>query len=90
MIATPLVLHKVHLFRNLVASILKRYARLFRPRYLVERRMGVLLLLDHGLYSIILDSQIELDAILAFEPVPSNLAQLRANLLMNNNCLSRV
>jgi FkbM family methyltransferase len=134
MIATPLILHRVHLFRNLVSSILKRYARLFRPRYLVERRMGVLLLLDQknsvdgsllfrgfwepeqlkylsnlilrhrrekeevvfldigshaGLYSIVLDSKINLDAILAFEPVPSNLAQLRANLLMNN-CLSRI
>lgn len=44
----------------------------------------------HGaLYSLLINERIECERIIAFEPVSSNLVQLRANLLLNN-ALSRV
>ncbi|MCP8940110.1 FkbM family methyltransferase [Alsobacter sp. SYSU M60028] len=129
MFHTPRLLRRVHLTRNLVSSVLKTYARLFRHRYMVERRMGVLLLLDQinavdrnllfrgvweeeqidalaaltlqhpalnkgavfldigahsGLYSLVLASRLPFEAIVAYEPAPANLVQLRANLWIND------
>lgn len=110
-------------------SLLKRLYRRWQPRFLVARRMGVMLLLDqvnsvdrnllirgawepkefqtlvalvnerahsgqrrvfldigaHGaLYCLVLDRHLALDRIVAFEPDPINLVQLRANLMMNH------
>ncbi len=134
MIHTPFFLHRSRFLRTICSGLLRRYANTFLNRYLVERRMGVLLFLDQknavdkhllyrgvweaeqiaflteafkanskegektvfldigshaALYSIILQSKVGLDEIFAFEPVPSNLVQLRVNLLMNG-CSSKV
>lgn len=114
--------------RRIVPSFYKRYARLFKWRYLVEKRMGLLFLLDqknsvdrnlltkgawepqqlemlkrqirsastpdretvfldigaHGaLYSMMLKREGLVDRVIAFEPDPINLVQLKANLFIN-------
>ena len=134
MIHSPAFFAKFRPLQNLSSSLLKRYARAFKGRYSVEKRMGVRMLLDqtsvvdrhlllrgtweaeqigflaeltrrqrgdgekcvfldigaHGaLYSLVLDRELGFDDIVAFEPAPVNLAQLRANLLLNE-CLDRV
>lgn len=134
MIHAPVSFYNIKLLRKWSFSIMKRYARTFKGRYIVEKRMGVYLLMDrinkvdshllfggvwepeqlrflkelvckhkrsgedvvfldvgaHGaLYALILDKEINFDQIIAYEPVPINLIQLRANLLMNN-CLRKV
>lgn len=115
--------------RRLIPSLLRRYAKLFKHRYLVEKRMGLLFLLDqknsvdrnllikgawepaqvdmlkrqiktarapgkktvfldigaHGaLYSMMLARQGLADQVIAFEPDPVNLVQLKANLFIND------
>lgn len=115
--------------RRIVPSVLRRYARTFKHRYSVEKRMGALFLIDqensvdrnllikgaweprqvetllrlinetkksnretlfldvgaHGaMYSIIIAQHSLADRIIAFEPEPTNLAQLRANLFLNH------
>ena len=134
MIHPPAIFAKIRPLQNLSSSLLKRYARLFKGRYSVERRMGVRMLLDqtnvvdrhlllrgaweaeqiaflaglvrrhrkpgercvfldigaHGaLYALTLERELQFDEIVAFEPSPVNLAQLRANLLLND-CVGRV
>lgn len=128
MLAPPAFLVRAPLLRRLIPSVLKRYAKMFKHRYSVERRMGALFLIDqrnavdrnllikgawepkqvqtllkaiedhhrHGenvlfldigslaaLYSIMVAKQGVAGRIIAFEPEPSNQAQLRANLLLN-------
>lgn len=46
MFRTPDFLQKAPLFKRLIPSLSKRYAKWFRPRFLIERRHGVNLLLD--------------------------------------------
>lgn len=46
MFATPAFLRRFRLTRRWSFSLLRRYAEAFKPRYTVERRMGVWLLLD--------------------------------------------
>jgi FkbM family methyltransferase len=134
MISPPAFLMNIPLLKRWVPSILRRYARLFCHRFVIERRMGALLLIDqknsvdrnlmikgawerpqvdklkqlirsyrrakqnvtfldigaHGaLYSIILAQEDLADRIIAFEPEPTNLIQLKANLFMND-LLSRI
>jgi len=125
---TPALFRKVGFSRKLSFSLFRRYAEVFKPRYCVERRMGVRLLLDRvnkvdlhllcagvwepdriaylrdlalrrrqgrrarvldigahgGLYSLVLDRSIGFDAIVAIEPEAKSLAQLRANVMMND------
>ena len=129
MFSPPSFLMNAPLLRRLVPSILRRYARMFKHRYVIERRMGALFLIDqknsvdrnllikgawepqqvetlkaliakhkrageksifldigaHGaMYSIIVANENLADRIVAFEPEPTNLAQLRANLFINH------
>jgi FkbM family methyltransferase len=129
MISPPAFLMKLPLVNRWIPSILRRYGRIFRHRFLIERRMGALFLIDqknsvdrnllikgawerpqierlkqlirkhrrdkqsvtfldigaHGaLYSIILAQEELADRIIAFEPEPTNLIQLNANLFINN------
>jgi FkbM family methyltransferase len=129
MISPPEFLMSIPLIKRWIPSILRRYARIFRHRFVVERRMGALLLIDqvnaidrnlltkgawerpqldklkqlirkyrqdaqkvtfldigaHGaLYSIILAQEKLADRLVAFEPEPTNLIQLKANLFMND------
>jgi FkbM family methyltransferase len=128
MIHSPKFLRHLPFFHRLFASLVRIYAAAFHERYLVQRRMGVLLLLDQrnavdkrllcrgewepeqldflssalrvncrvgekavfldigshgGLYALVLQSRFSFDEVVAFEPMASNLLQLRANLLMN-------
>lgn len=46
MFAPPAFLMQAPLLRRLIPSALRRYARLFKHRYSIERRMGALFLLD--------------------------------------------
>ena len=125
----PAFLMQLPVLRRLIPSILKRYGALFHHRYLIEKRMGALFLIDqknsvdrnllikgawepkqietlkrlirahrragqpvtfldigaHGaLYSIILAQENLADRIVAFEPEPTNLIQLKANLFINH------
>ncbi|TCS71309.1 FkbM family methyltransferase [Sulfuritortus calidifontis] len=129
MFATPSGLLGIPILKRLIPSILRRYAALFKHRYSVESRLGVLMLLDQknlidknllvrgawepeqistltrlarercaetqatcafldigahwGLYSILMDKTGLFDRILAFEPEPTNFAQLQGNLFVN-------
>ncbi len=128
MFSPPSALMRAPLLRRLIPSLLRRYARLFKHRYSIERRMGALFLLDQknsvdrnllikgawepeqietllqavkahhhkgekvvfldigslaALYSIMIARQGIADRIVAFEPEPGNLVQLRANLFLN-------
>lgn len=128
MLHTPSALNKLRPLRKLFFSVFRRYAEIFLHRYSVQRRMGVLMLLDkqdkvdlnllcggywetdridylmnlvrlkrhlaartvfldigaHGaLYSLVLDKHLHFDRIVAFEPEPVGLAQIRANAMMN-------
>ena len=128
MLTPPAFLIRLPILRRLVPSLLRRYARIFKHRYSIERRMGALFLIDqrksvdrnlmirgawepaqfeelgrllarerregekaifldigaHGaLYSIVMNQTGAFDRIVAFEPEPTNLAQLRANLFIN-------
>jgi FkbM family methyltransferase len=129
MISPPEFLMSIPLVKRWIPSVLRRYARFLKHRFVVERRMGALLLIDqknsvdrnllikgawerpqveklkqligkyrqasqkvtfldigaHGaLYSIILAQEKLADRIIAFEPEPTNLIQLKANLFMND------
>jgi FkbM family methyltransferase len=128
MIHSPRIFLDHRLPRTWLAGLIKRYAQIFRARYMVERRMGLLLLLDQqnavdrhllfrgyweqdridflssliagfsddprrklfldigshaALYALLMRRLGVFDRIVAFEPVPVNLAQLRANLMLN-------
>jgi FkbM family methyltransferase len=129
MFSPPAFLMDAPLLRRIVPSVLRRYAKIFKHRYVIEERMGGLFLIDqrnsvdrnllikgawepqqvetlkdmirksrragesvtfldigaHGaLYSIILAKEKLADRIVAFEPDPTNLVQLRANLFINH------
>lgn len=129
MFPPPPFLMNAPLLRRILPSLWRRYAKLFKHRYVIERRMGALFLIDqknsvdrnllikgaweprqistlkeligkhrrpseaatfldigaHGaLYSIILALDNLADQIVAFEPDPTNLVQLRANLFINH------
>lgn len=128
MISPERMIANVPMLRRVIPSYLKRYARAFKHRFVVERRMGALFLLDqknavdrnlltkgtweprqldelrrqiralnrdgedvvfldigaHGaLYSIVLAAEDLVGRIVAFEPDPTNLIQLKANLFIN-------
>lgn len=128
MLHSPAFLRGFPPLNTLFGSLVRRYAALFHHRYIVQRRAGVLLLLDqknavdkrllcrgawepdqiafltqklkeygrhaermvfldigsHGaFYPLALRSAAPFDEMVAFEPAPVNLAQLRANLVMN-------
>lgn len=128
MISPPAFLMRLPLLQRLIPSVFKRYAKVFKHRYLIERRMGVLYLIDqlnsvdrnllikgaweprqvkrlleligaevrasepmlfldigsHGaLYSMLVAQAQPGAHIIAFEPDPTNLVQLRANLFIN-------
>ena len=46
MFATPLFMTRNRVLRRWCFSLLRRYAKLTKPRFVVERRMGALMLLD--------------------------------------------
>jgi hypothetical protein len=46
MFAPPSCLMRAPLLRRLIPSVLRRYAKLFKHRYSIERRMGALFLID--------------------------------------------
>lgn len=123
----PKLFYDIGFLRKLSFSLLRRYARYMMSRYVVETRMGAVLLLDqvnkvdlhllcdgfweadrieylvyliskyssgkksifldigaHGaLYSIVLAKSHTFERIVAFEPDPRNLAQIYANIMMN-------
>ena len=128
MLSPAALISNLPFLRRIVPSILRRYAKLFKPRYSIESRMGALFLIDqknsvdrnllikgtweprqlaelekqilaakspgqhnvfldigaHGaLYSILLKSKGLVDRLIAFEPEPTNLIQLKANLFIN-------
>lgn len=128
MISPERLIANLPILRRVIPSFLKRYAHAFKHRFVVERRMGALFLLDqknavdrnlltkgtweprqldelrrqirvlkrngedvvfldigaHGaLYSIVLAVENLVDRIIAFEPDPTNLIQLKANLFIN-------
>lgn len=129
MFAPPPSLLNIPILKRLIPSILRRYAAVFKHRYSVESRLGVLMLLDQknlidknllvrgvwepeqlstltrlirehcmetepprifldigahwGLYSILMAKTGQFDRILAFEPEPTNFAQLQGNLFVN-------
>lgn len=128
MISPPSMLMRAPLLRRLIPSLLRRYAKFFKHRYSVEKRMGAFFLIDQknsvdrnllikgrwepdqiktllksiaehhrrgekvvfldigslaALYSIMIAQQGIATRIIAFEPEPGNLVQLRANLLLN-------
>lgn len=126
--APPAFLVKLRPFDRWVISLWRRWAKLFKHRFSIEKRQGALFLLDRtnsvdrnmltrgsweprqiatftrliaekkkpgqpslfldigshgGLYSILLAQRTMLDRIVAFEPDPVNVVQLRANLFLN-------
>ena len=46
MFHTPSLFHRFKILRKWSFSVLRRYARIAKPRFVVERRMGVLMVLD--------------------------------------------
>jgi FkbM family methyltransferase len=129
MMSPALLIARFPFLRRLIPSLLRRYAKLFKHRYLVEKRMGLLFLLDqknavdrnllikgawepaqvdmlkrqvkatrisgrqtvfldigaHGaLYSMMMVREGLADQVVAFEPDPMNLVQLKANLFIND------
>jgi len=129
MMHAPVSWYDKRLLRRLSFGLFRRYAKTFKDRYSVERRMGAFLLLDqlnkvdmhllcggvwepdrihflrdlivqqrrsdekvvfldigaHGaLYLLVLDPYVRFDRMIAYEPEPSSLAQIRANLMMND------
>jgi len=129
MIAIPRIIARIPILRGVFRIALESYARLFRGRFLVERRMGLRLLLDPenvidrsillagtwekdvvdtlfglveeqqrrdkrpavfldvgahwGLYALMARQSGLFERIVAFEPDPTNYAQLQANLFLN-------
>jgi FkbM family methyltransferase len=116
------------ILRRFSYSVHRRFLRYFRNRFVVDRKMGVLMLMDQlnlvdrtllirgiwegeqisylkslvsqfahlstrrvfvdigahsGLYALQFAKEFEFTTVVAFEPLPANLAQLRANLFMN-------
>jgi FkbM family methyltransferase len=129
MFSPPAALMKIPVLNRWIPSLWRRYAKVFGHRYLIERRMGALLLIDQrnmvdrnllikgawerpqieklkllinslrqehqsvifldigaygALYSIIIAQEQLADRIIAFEPEPTNLIQLKANLFIND------
>src|ERR1700678_1163814 len=128
MFHTPYIFRNIRILRKVSFSVFRRYTELMKFRYTVERRMGVIMLLDHldkivlhllwlgvweadridylktvvlkrkrgerivfldigshgALYPLVLDKYINFDRIIAFEPEPVSLAQIHANVMMNN------
>ena len=65
---------------------LEQFARTLRTLRQSTERLVFLDIGSHAaLYPLVLQRQLEFDEIVAFEPVASNLMQLRANLLMNGS-----
>lgn len=130
MIFIPSFVRRTPFIGKAALSLLRRYSRTVHPRWLVQKRMGAVLLMDQlnavdrhmlyrgaweeaqltylldlahtnkasvfldigshgGLYSIYLSARHDFERVVAFEPVPDNLAQLNANLLLNN-CLETI
>ena len=130
MIHIPRIISRVPIVRGVMRLVITAYARLFKGRYFLDRRMGVRLLLDQhnavdwqllisgtweqpqlqalfdltkeqlrrrktdavfldigahwGLYALAAHKSGLFDKIVAFEPDPTNYAQLQANLLLND------
>jgi len=129
MIHIPRVIARIPILRGIARLFLTGYARLFRDRYMIERRMGLRLLLDQenaidwqcfikgsweeeqfgyffrlateqwlrphggaifldigahwGMYALEAHKRGLFERIVAFEPDPTNFAQLQANLFLN-------
>jgi FkbM family methyltransferase len=129
MIFIPPVIARIPILRGIARLFLTGYARLFRDRYMIERRMGLRLLLDQenaidwqcfikgswedeqfsyffrlateqwlrphggavffdigahwGMYALEAHKRGLFERIVAFEPDPTNFAQMEANLFLN-------
>jgi FkbM family methyltransferase len=129
MIYIPRAIVRIPILRGVARLLLTGYARLFRDRYMIERRMGLRLLLDQenaidwecfikgtwepeqftyffklateqwlqphggaifldigahwGIYALEAHKRGLFERIVAFEPDPTNFAQLEANLFLN-------
>lgn len=129
MISTAPLLRIAPVLLKPVVGLMKAYAKLFKPRFFTEKRMGGLYLLDQlngvdrhlmargqweseqvehlidltkksnsaakpavfldigshcGLYAVLMAQSQLFERVIAFEPEPRNLAQLGANLLLND------